>query len=520
VIGIVVSRADSASEHIGEQLLSVADWTEHEASSAGEESYYRREGFELRRFEEMHLSLSRPAEAFQAALDLLVFVSRHAGDTGALLTAHFTGNFGPADYGGEADSFARACPGAQKAVVAALADHAPEDYQVGIECTHHGPTAVGPPSMFVELGSGESQWEDPEGARAVAQAVLNLEDVAADNWLSPGNTGDGHSAGGNLASGQSPADGDDNAADGHSSVDGDEESTSGLSIDGDEESTSGQAGAGDTAPTPRQLVGFGGGHYAPRFVRIVRETPWAVGHIGADWALDAMGAPEQNRDVIDRAFAASGTRYAVLEADRPDLAAVIDDLGYRAVSETWVREVGTRPLPLVEALEASLSTVEEGLRFGDRSLDPDLKTAANPGVSGGSGQPFIVVDLPDDLLAAVRGIEATAARRAVVEHTLAFETEHGGSQASGRAAIRSESHRERLLEVLADALEPTYDEVERRPDEIVARKQEFDPEKASVLGVPEGPKFGQLAAGQPVEVDGERITPVAVRSEQVDRFEI
>lgn len=470
MIGIVVSRADSASERIGEQLLSVAEWTEHEASAASEQAYYRREGFELRHFGEMHLSLSRPADAFEATLDLLVFVSRHAGDTGALLTAHFTGNFGPAEHGGEADSFARACPGAQKAVVANLLDHAPEDYQVGIECTHHGPTAVGPPSMFVELGSGEAQWQDPEGARAVAKAVLDLDGVAADNQLSRGNTGDEHSAGGD--------------------------------------------------PTPRQLVGFGGGHYAPRFVRIVRETPWAVGHIGADWALDAMGAPEQNREVIDRAFAASETRYAVLEADRPELAAVIDDLGYRAVSETWVREVGTRPLPLVEALETSLSTVEEGLRFGDRSPNPAVKTGADLPASEMSGQPFVVVDLPDDLVAAVRGIEATTARRAVVEHTLAFETEHGGSQAAGRAAIPSESHRESLLAVLIDALAPAYDEIERGPDEIVARKQEFDPEKASVLGVPEGPKFGQLAAGNAVEVDGEQITPAAVRSPQVDRFEI
>lgn len=493
VIGIVVSRADSASAHIGEQLLSVADWTERTDSSAGDGgTYYRRDGFELRIFEEMHLSLDRPDDAFAADLDLLVFVSRHAGDTGSLLTAHFTGNFGPAEYGGDPDSFARACPGAQKAVVAALVDHAPEDYQVGIECTHHGPTAVGVPSMFVELGSGEPQWEDPDGARAVARAVLDLEGVTADQWL------------------------DDRE----------------RAIDSEGVAATGRPDGGATGPVPRQLVGFGGGHYAPRFERIVRETPWAVGHIGADWALDALGAPEQNRDVIERAFVASGTQYAVLEAGRPELAATIDDLGYRTVSETWVREVADRPLALVDALETTLSTVEDGLRFGDQSVgidsatdedsvsDADLATDVEPASEVDPAEAFVVVDLPDELLAKVRGIDSDRARRAVVDHTVAFETEHGGSQAVGRAAVPTTAARDALIDVLVDALESEYDEVERRPAEVIARKQEFDPAKARVLGVPDGPKFGQLAAGQAVEVGDQRISPEAVRSEQVDQFDI
>jgi len=88
------------------------------------------------------------------------FVSRHSGETGELLTAHVTGNFGPAPYGGEPDTLARAAPGAEKRVVEALAAHAPEGYDVGIECTHHGPTDTSVPSLFVELGSDEPQWTD------------------------------------------------------------------------------------------------------------------------------------------------------------------------------------------------------------------------------------------------------------------------------------------------------------------------------------------------------------------------
>jgi len=178
VIAIVVSRADNASEHIGERLLELDDWTADEDSTrrdaAGGGTYYRTDGFELREFDGLHIELDDPTDAFSAEPELLVFVSRHSGETGKLLTAHVTGNFGPAPYGGEPGTLSRAAPGAEKRVVEALAEHAPEGYEVGIECTHHGPTDVSVPSLFVELGSAEPQWTDPEAARAVARAVLDL----------------------------------------------------------------------------------------------------------------------------------------------------------------------------------------------------------------------------------------------------------------------------------------------------------------------------------------------------------
>ena len=183
MIGLVVSRADSASVNVGEALRSLAEWERHEdpASDAdGGGTYYRHGDFELREFEEWHLELDGVADAFSGAPEFVAFLSRHAGETGPLLTAHFTGNFGPAEYGGSPGELSRACPNVQRAVVEAFDRHAPDGYEVGIECTHHGPSDVGAPSLFVELGSSESEWEDPEGARAVARAVLELSGVAAD----------------------------------------------------------------------------------------------------------------------------------------------------------------------------------------------------------------------------------------------------------------------------------------------------------------------------------------------------
>ena len=491
MIAIVVSRADSASVHIGEQLLAVGDWEPHEdetrPDAAGGGTYYRTDGFELREFDDLHVDLDDPTDAFGTDGEtpaVLVFVSRHSGESGELLTAHVTGNFGPAPYGGASETLSRAAPGTEKRAVAALASHAPAGYDVGIECTHHGPTDVGVPSLFVELGSDEPQWSDPDAARAVARAVLDLRGTGPD-----------------------------------------------LLVAGDD--------GGE--PTPRHVVGFGGGHYAPRFTRIVRETAWAVGHVGADWALGEMGAPDANRDVLRQAFERSRADLAVVEGDRPALEAVIDDLGYRVVSETWVRAVGDRPLGLVERLEADLSAVDDGLRFGEvapASTDSDGLRRR---------------DLPDALLSRAQGIDSTAARAAVESATVAFETEQAGTRAAGRAAFATASETPDyadLVTELAGVLERRYDAVDveygdsgagptagsgtepaadadtepatgtGEPTAVVARETAFDPGLAAEEGVPEGPAFGRLADGEPVDVGVGTVEPADVSRTQVDRFPV
>jgi D-aminoacyl-tRNA deacylase len=441
VIAIVVSRADSASEHIGEWVLELEPWTESvdderpEAQGGG--TVYRSDGFELRTVEELHLHLDGVAGAFDDP-DLLLFASRHSGETGPLLTAHFTGNFGPAEFGGDDRSLARACPGALDRVLTGLEEHAPEGYEVGAECTHHGPSQVGAPSMFVEVGSERPQWEDPAAARAVARAILGLRDADPD--------------------------------------------------------------------ADRTVVGFGGGHYVPRFARILRETPWAVGHVGADWALEAMGDPEENREVLAQAFERSDATRAVIDGERPALEAVLEDLGYRTVSETWVREVGSRPPELVEAVETCLGDVDEGVRFG--SVVPE-----DPGA-------VVVREFPSELLSEAQGIDAGAAMDAVTDNAVAFETTEGATRATGSAAVVDGEAMDRLVEDLAAVLRSSYDEVTLEDEAVTATETAFDPSLARDLGVPEGPAFGELSAGQSVEVDGETVDPEAVHVERTRRFDL
>ncbi|GAB7094910.1 D-aminoacyl-tRNA deacylase [Halolamina litorea] len=443
-IGIVVSRADRASLHIGEQLFARADWTEHEdpdrPDADGGGTYYRDGPFEVREFDELHIHLDDPAPAFSEAPRLLVFVSRHSGETGALLTGHFTGNFGEAEYGGEDGDLAEAAPSALSAYLGALSAHAPEGYDVAVEGTHHGPTALDTPSLFAELGSGDEQWDDPAGARAVAQAVLSLRGVPAHR--------------------------------------------------------------------ERQLVGIGGGHYAPRFGRVVQETPWAVGHIASDWQLDELGHPRTDaaRETLRAAFGRSGATHALLDGEHSEVADAVEEMGYRVVSETWVRTVGDRPLGLVRELESGVATVDDGLRFG--SVVPDAEGD------------WERVDLPDDLLAAAQNVDAEATRAAVDAATVAFDTIENGTRANGAAAIPDAEAYDDLIDDLAAILRTDYDSVSVDDGAVVARENAFDPEKARKLGIPEGPKMGMLSSGESVEVDGELIPPTAVHSEREERFPV
>jgi D-aminoacyl-tRNA deacylase len=105
--------------------------------------------------------------------DLILFLSRHASvNPIPVLTTHVTGNIGNADLGGKPGSLAVAAPDWMHAVLCGLSRHAPPGYRVSYEVTHHGPSELITPSLFVEIGSTEKEWRDEQAGEAVARTVL------------------------------------------------------------------------------------------------------------------------------------------------------------------------------------------------------------------------------------------------------------------------------------------------------------------------------------------------------------
>lgn len=106
--------------------------------------------------------------------DGYVFLSKHAAESKVLaLTCHSTGNFSDAKFGGNPQQVAIPHPYLQKKYLKALWDKKDNyaDFQITLEATHHGPTGLTKPTIFIEIGTTEKQWNDVTLCESIAQIV-------------------------------------------------------------------------------------------------------------------------------------------------------------------------------------------------------------------------------------------------------------------------------------------------------------------------------------------------------------
>ena len=109
--------------------------------------------------------------------DGFVFLSKHAAESGVLaLTCHSTGNFSEAKFGGNDRQVAIPHPDLQKKYLQTLKKNESQfsEFQITIEATHHGPTALKKPAIFIEIGTTEKQWTDENLCQKVAKLVHDV----------------------------------------------------------------------------------------------------------------------------------------------------------------------------------------------------------------------------------------------------------------------------------------------------------------------------------------------------------
>ena len=106
--------------------------------------------------------------------DGYIFLSKHAAESGVLaLTCHSTGNFSEAKFGGNYQQMAVPHPDIQKKYLQKLWENRSQfsEFQITIVATHHGPTALSKPTIFIEIGTTEKQWTDVPLCNSIAKIV-------------------------------------------------------------------------------------------------------------------------------------------------------------------------------------------------------------------------------------------------------------------------------------------------------------------------------------------------------------
>ena len=171
---IVNSLTDPAGTNIRERLLENYPFKESDTVFDGSSTYETDPDISLATSRSGIVYVDNLDAVFHA--DRTVFISRHYAESGIpSLTAHFTGNFGKADFGGNPNEIARFSPSLLKAYMLNLKSISQEisaTYNVTLEATHHGPTALNSTVLFVELGSTEKEWRDIRGAEKIAGALM------------------------------------------------------------------------------------------------------------------------------------------------------------------------------------------------------------------------------------------------------------------------------------------------------------------------------------------------------------
>lgn len=178
---LLVSRPDPASVNIRDALLGMEPWKER--GSFEGHPVRERPGFLMVEVDRVHLECDHLDARLRAAgllFDAILVASRHKAESGKpALTVHPIGNFGEADFGGYPRRLVPTAPLLMSRVLRRLVAEAHGlKHQVTFEATHHGPY-LETPTAFVEIGTDERAWTDPDLGRRVAKALLAANEPSA-----------------------------------------------------------------------------------------------------------------------------------------------------------------------------------------------------------------------------------------------------------------------------------------------------------------------------------------------------
>jgi len=104
--------------------------------------------------------------------DFIIFATRHKSAAGKKsFSVHVPGNWGKAEAGGKDKTLCTAMPQMMKEAIKKITSlYNGDEFEITMECTHHGP-AINKPCMFIEIGSSEEEWNRKDAAEVIAGVV-------------------------------------------------------------------------------------------------------------------------------------------------------------------------------------------------------------------------------------------------------------------------------------------------------------------------------------------------------------
>ena len=194
---IIASNADSASVNLRERLLEISSWTkcgEYDANDMWEitenNGDYCKKGTRLISINNIHIDAEKIDEDFEkrnnTKINNIIFLSRHKAASGKpSLTVHPIGNWGKAEYGGEEGKITPTSPKIMTSLLREIKKNQLEGFDVCFEATHHGPL-LNTPTIFLEIGSTENEWEDELPAQSLIKSLLEVKYIDGKNVVGVG----------------------------------------------------------------------------------------------------------------------------------------------------------------------------------------------------------------------------------------------------------------------------------------------------------------------------------------------
>jgi len=183
---IIASNADSASINLRDRLLEMSQWIkcgEYDSNNmweiTEERGDYCKKRTRLISINDIHINAEKIDDSFEkennVKINNIIFLSRHKAASGKpSLTVHPIGNWGKAEYGGKEGEITPTSPKLMTGLLRKIKENQLEGFDVCFEATHHGPL-LDTPTIFLEIGSTENEWEDEVPAQALIKSLLEVK---------------------------------------------------------------------------------------------------------------------------------------------------------------------------------------------------------------------------------------------------------------------------------------------------------------------------------------------------------